>query len=91
MYLHLQRVLYLRPGWPIRNLKILFAVLVARPTPVVGCCGKAHRKTALKCLPFINQPGIGAGVAVEVGETGVTGMEFSDWVGQLDALTLLPV
>lgn len=33
----------------------------------------------------------GGGVAVGVGETGVTGMEFSDWVGQLDALTLLPV
>lgn len=57
---------------------------------MVGCCGKAHRKTALKFLPFINQPGVG-GVAFGVGETGVTGMEFSEWVGQLDALTLPPV
>lgn len=59
VYLHLQRVLYLRPGWPNRSLKILFAVSITRPTPVVGCCGKAHRKAALKFLLCINQPGVG--------------------------------
>lgn len=49
--------LTLDQDWLRRNQKVLFAVSVAGPTAVVGSCGKAHRKTSLKLLPFVNPPG----------------------------------